>query len=261
VTQQVACIIWSHNVAEAALSFKTLSKAPIKEALIGIKIAPAAESSLELLEKTLRHLPDDYHTPREPITLSQTQLMVGPGAPRSTNVEQKQLGWRFGTKSGRYAVQARTDWFIFSHLAPYSTWPEFSEEAHKIWSIFGSLYSPAGIQAVSIRNLNELSLRLGENVEKYLKFYINVPQGVPQEFRNYFARIELLQSPDTVATLQSGLLPPLPDCARLLLDIELTKTIAPKNEKDLWDAVHSLREPKNQIFFSCITEEWEATLA
>ncbi len=229
--------------------------------MIGIKILQASESTLELLEKALRQLPDDYQTPREPITLSQTQLVVGPGAPSSTNVEQRQLGWRFGTKSGRYAVQARTDWFIFSHLAPYSKWPEFSEEAQKIWSVFGNLYSPVAVQAVSIRNLNELSLGLGENVEKYLKFYINVPQGVPQEFRNYFARIELLQAQDTVAILQSGLLPPLPDRARLLLDIELTKTVAPKNEKDLWDAVHSLREPKNQIFFSCITEEWEATLA
>ncbi len=242
------------------LDFKTLSKAPIKEALIGIRMQQAADSNLGLLENALQVLPDDYQTPREPITLSQTQLTFGPGAPRSANVEQRQLGWRFGAKSKRYAIQARTDWFIFSHLAPYSTWSEFSGEARRIWRVLANVYEPVQVQAVSVRNINEVSLGLGENVEKYLNFYINVPEGVPQEFKNYFARIELHQSEDTVATLQSGLLSMLPNSAQLLLDIEVTKTVASKSEDELWAAIQSLREPKNQIFFSCITKEWEARL-
>ena len=52
----------------------------------------------------------------------------------------------------------------------------------------------------------------------------------------------------------------LPNSAQLLLDIEVTKTTAPKSGEELWAAIHSLREPKNQIFFSCITKEWEARL-
>lgn len=213
-----------------------------------------------MLEGAFTALPDDYQTSREPITLSQTQLDLRPNAPATANVEQKQLGWRFGTKTGKYAIQARTDWFIFSRLPPYTTWGEFAQEAERIWRIFARVYVPSSIQAVSVRFINELSLSTGENVEKYLKFYINVPEGVPQAFVNYFARIELHQSQDTIATIQSGLLPPLPDRARLLLDIELTKTITPKDEKELWAAIHSLREPKNQIFFACITDEWKARL-
>jgi uncharacterized protein (TIGR04255 family) len=87
-----------------------------------------------------------------------------------------------------------------------------------------------------------------------------VPDGVPQSFVNYFARIELTHSPDTTVIIQSGLLPPLPDKARLLLDIEVTKSITPKSNNELWAAVNSLQEPKNQIFFGCITNEWEARL-
>jgi uncharacterized protein (TIGR04255 family) len=221
---------------------------------------PTAESSLELLDNALRELPDDYQTPREPVTLSQTQVTFGPDAPSSAKVEQRQLGWRFGAKNKRYALQTRTDWFIFSHLAPYSTWPEFSSEAQRIWRLLVNIYKPAHVQAVSVRNINEVTLGLGENVEKYLNFYINVPEGVPQEFKNYFARIELHYSEDTVATLQSGLLPVLTSSAQLLLDIEVTKTVAPNSEGELWAAIHGLREPKNQIFFSCITKEWEAKL-
>jgi uncharacterized protein (TIGR04255 family) len=175
-------------------------------------------------------------------------------------VEQRQLGWRFAGKSKRYAVQARTDWFIFSHLAPYTTWPEFSGEAQRVWRIFANVYEPIHTQAVSVRNINEVSLEVGEDVEKYLNFYINVPEGVPQGFKNYFARIELHHSEDIVIALQSGLLSVLPNSAQLLLDIEVTRTVAPKSEDELWAAINSLREPKNQTFFSCITKEWEARL-
>jgi uncharacterized protein (TIGR04255 family) len=245
---------------EAALPFKTLSKAPIKEALIGIRLQ-SADPDLRVLESALQSLPDDYQTQRDPINFAQTQLTFGPGAPQSANVERKQLGWRFGTKSGKYAVQARSDWFIFSHLAPYSTWPQFSEEAHKVWEFLSAIYKPTNIQIVSVRNINEVSLSPGDTVEKYLKFYINVPDGAPQEFKNYFARIELNHSLDTTAILQSGLLSAQPNSAQLLLDIELVKTVAPKDDRELWAAIHSLREPKNQIFFSCITDEWKAKLA
>jgi uncharacterized protein (TIGR04255 family) len=251
----------SQSLRRPTLDFKTLSKAPIKESLIAMRVESAAGSVLGPLQRALQALSDDYNTPREPITLSQTQLSLGPGAGTSANVEHKQLGWRFGTKSGKYAVQARTDWFIFSHLAPYSAWPEFSAEAQRIWRVLADTYKPEAVRSVSVRNINEVSLTPGENVEKYLKFYINVPQGVPQQFQNYFARIELLQSKDTVAIIQSALLlPTSPDRARLLLDIEIVRTIAPHDERELWAAIDSLREPKNQLFFSCITEEWEAKL-
>jgi len=222
---------------------------------------PAAQASLSALQEAFPSLPDDYQTKREPITLGQAQVNFGPDAPKTLSVEQKPLGWRFGTKSGKYAVQARADWFIFSRLPPYTTWDEFAREAEKVWRVFGDAYRPLSIQAVSVRFINELGLSQGEIVEKYLKFYINVPEGAPQNFVNYFARIELMHSADTTVTIQSGLLPPLPDKARLLLDIEVTKTIAPKDENELWDAINSLQEPKNQIFFSCITEEWKARLA
>lgn len=245
---------------EAVLPFKTLSKAPINEALIATRLDPATPAKLGVLEDALSSLPDDYHTKREPITLSQTQLNFGPDAPKTANIEQKQLGWRFGTKSGKYAVQARADWFIFSRLPPYTTWDEFAREAENIWRVLEAPYPPSSIQAVSVRYINELHLNQGENVKKYLNFYINVPEGVPQSFVNYFARIELHHSQDTTVAIQSGLLPPLPDRNRLLLDIEVTKTITPADKGQLWGAINSLREPKNQIFFSCITSEWEARL-
>jgi uncharacterized protein (TIGR04255 family) len=170
------------------------------------------------------------------------------------------LGWRFGTKNGKYAVQARTDWLIFSHLPPYSIWPTFSSEAEKVWKGLRSFYKPTDVRAVTVRNINEVVLSMGDEVERYLNFYINVPKGVPSGFKNYFARIELHYSDDTTAVLQSGLLPAQPNTVPLLLDIELVKTISPKDEKELWAAVYALREPKNQIFFSCITEEWERRL-
>ena len=219
-----------------------------------------ADLNLGRLENALRELPVDYQTPREPITFSQTELTFGPDAPGSASVEHRQLGWRFGATSKRFAVQARTDWFIFSHLAPYSAWPEFSGEAQRVWQMFANVYDPTQTQAVSVRNINEVSLERGENVEKYLNFYIHVPEGVPQGFKNYFARIELHHSKDTVAVLQSGLLSMLPNSAQLLFDIEVTKTVSPKSENELWAAINSLREPKNQIFFSCITKDWESRL-
>lgn len=254
------CIICGPNVVEAVLPFKTLSKAPINEALIATRLNPTAQASLGTLEDAFPSLPDDYQTKREPITLNQTQFNFGPDAPKTLNVEQKQQGWRFATKSGKYAVQARTDWFIFSRLPPYTTWGEFAREAEKIWGVLKDAYRPSSIQAVSVRFINELGLAPGENVEKYLKFYINVPEGVPQTFMNYFARIELHHSPDTTVIIQSGLLPPLPDKARLLLDIEVTKPIKAASNNELWAAINSLQEPKNQIFFGCITSEWEARL-
>jgi uncharacterized protein (TIGR04255 family) len=243
---------------EAALPFKTLSNAPIKEALIGIRVESSG-SSLSALESAFSSLPADYQTKRDPITLMQTQLMFGPDA-KAPNLDQKQLGWRFGTTSGKFAVQARTDWLIFSHLPKYTVWPTFSAEAERVWVALSSVYRPADVKAVTVRYINEVPLNHGESVEKYLKFFINVPEGVPQLFNNYFARIELQQSPDTVAVLQSGLLSIQPSAIQLLLDIELVKTVNPTDAKTLWAAINSLREPKNQIFFSCITEEWEAKL-
>lgn len=126
--------------------------------------------------------------------------------------------------------------------------------------MFGPCYKLQSVKSLSVRYINELHLPLGELVEKYLKFYINVPEGVPQGFSNYFAKIDLTYSADTIATLQSGLLAPVGDSVRLLLDIEITKSITPASEQEMWLAIQSLRQPKNDIFFSCITNEWEAKL-
>jgi len=64
----------SRSLRRRTLDFKTLSNAPINEALIAMRLNPTAHSSLSVLEETLHTLPDDYQTPRVPITLSQTQL-------------------------------------------------------------------------------------------------------------------------------------------------------------------------------------------
>lgn len=249
----------SSGKLEVLLSFGTLRNAPIREALIGICLQPGA-ADLAQIEEAIQHLPDEYQTPKESIHLAQTQLTFGPGAADAANVDRKQLGWRFGSKSRKFAVQARTDWLIFSHLSPYSTWPEFSAEARRVWSVLRDVYQPACVQRLSVRNINEVKLGPGEQVEKYLRFYINVPEGVPQLFNNYFARIELHHSPDINAILQSGLLSVQEHSALLLMDIELLKIVHPQTDNDLWQSVDSLREPKNQIFFSCITREWEARL-
>jgi uncharacterized protein (TIGR04255 family) len=145
-------------------------------------------------------------------------------------------------------------------LGEYSQWPEFFDEARRVWGALRDLYRPAYAQAISVRFINELTIGVGESLDKYLKFYINVPDGVPQGFKNYFARIELFHSRDTIAILQSGLLSAQQSGAQLLLDIELVKNLETTKEEELWNAINELREPKNQIFFSCITEEWEAKL-
>ena len=254
--------MYNQSVAQrggSTLADKHLSKAPIKEAIVGGTVAPALPvSALPELQRCLAKLQD--YNPPEPIIFGQAQLTFGPQQPPASQFQQQHLGWRSVSKNGLHVVQARLDAFFFSRLFPYADWAEFTSHAQKAARVVERLYGSSPVNTAVVRYINELSLPFNEKLEEYVNFYVYLPPQFPQHITNMFMRLELQQAADTIVVLHSGFLPAVDNRARLLLDIEVRRTVNSVPMERAWSAIDALREVKNQIFFSCLTEKLEATL-
>lgn len=200
--------------------------------------------------------------PPVPIMLNQAELTFTPNQPPQQKIAQQQLGWRSESKNGLYVLQTRLDGFFFSRLFPYTTWEEFVSEGRTAARSLERIYTGAELKAVVVRYINELGLPVLERLEEYVKFYVFLPPELPQYMNTMFSRVELQDSPqsDTTVIVNSGFLPPVSTTeVRLLLDIEIKRNLR-RGRQEIWEDIESLRDMKNGIFFSCLTDKMETKL-
>jgi len=236
--------------------YRRLSKPPLREALIDIRISQ--ELPVSSVDKLSVHQLDGFEVPiemrRGKIAIQFSPDMSAPlPLPGSA---QEGFGWRYSTADGSRVVQFRRDGATFSILKGYQDWNEARSSARILWEQYREWNSPAKVSRLAVRYINVLSLPMGIDFDLFLTAAPRIPPDLPQMLSGFFQRTVIPFSTDGTTAVVTQALEPLHDnIVPVVLDIDVWYNVSLEvDASEIWIQLDRLRDIKNQIFFSSITE-------
>lgn len=240
------------------------SRAPITEALIDLRIAPAQGFSVEDLAVIWEAVADRYPTREEEHVQYQQMSFVGTELMQSGGGHQLN-GFRFVSSDQRETFYARLDGFAFSIRAPYDRWESFRDEARSLWDLYRSVAMPEGVTRSAMRYINRIDIpnaTAGVRLEDYLRTHPEISADFPEDglMSNFFMQVQIWQqdlgcwlivneAPEP--SLEEGTL-----SVRLDLDLFREQYEEPwpvDNDTIIWELLERLHDRKNQVFEASIT--------
>lgn len=244
------------------MDYPHYSRAPLIEAVIDIR-AETSSGAIERLESLAASLKDDFPV-QGPINQGQFELAFAPSE-KATEPQVKssteRLGFRLANQTAGRVLQLRTNGMTFSHLAPYSDWKTFSGEARRYWQQYCESAGPSQVVRLAVRYINRIDLP-GDPVEPkdFFNLYPKTPEDIPTDITGMFLQLRMPQADiGAEAVINSALADSQRDDAiSVVLDFDLFKQVALRPDaydSAIWEELEALRERKNRLFNSCITEK------
>ncbi|MEX2410637.1 MAG: TIGR04255 family protein, partial [Candidatus Paceibacterota bacterium] len=164
----------------------------------------------------------------------------------------------FTNEEGNKKVQFRKDGFTFNQLKPYSNWDKFSKEAFKYWNIYKKEILPESIDRIALRYINKIDLPLTDDLN-FTEYFLNFPQ-LPsifeQGYLSLFHRIKAqCRKGDFIANVVSNFEKPEDNYLPFILDIDVYGLRDFSINENLNEEFLKIRENKNEIFESLITDK------
>lgn len=234
-----------------------LSRAPITEALIDIRATVGSSCTPARLLDAKRLLRDSF-----PVAKDQKATQVAVETGRDFAATTTDLGLRgvfLYSKDELDVVQFRMDGFTFNRLKPYTRWEQILPLALEAFSTFVALTEPTAVTRIAVRYINHVPVS-GTHRDALTALHtgLALPADLPGDFRSYGFKAQL-DHPDgrthanLVQAVESGL---RPGTFSVLIDIDVYRNAPelPMTTDELAREFESLREYKNQIFFSTLTD-------
>lgn len=235
-----------------------LENAPITEALIDLRVKLPANVKTGAFLDLGATLHDRYPNTQEGrIVQSGFEVKAGEG-PLTFAKDKGIHGYLFSSADGLNVAQFRLDGYTFNRLRPYTSWESVFPEAWSLWQLYSERTSPEFVSRVAVRYINRLELPLPiQDLSRYLTAPPEVPEGLPQTMSGFLTRV-VIQEPDTslAANITQSLEGGEGQYVTIILDIDVYKTeqFEVRDER-IERTFKQLRNLKNRIFFSSITEE------
>jgi uncharacterized protein (TIGR04255 family) len=234
-----------------------LSKAPITEALLDIRVEAARETTLTTLAGFHDFVRDRYPQ-REERRFEQIELQLDAVGGTRFSRAGAATGYLMKAPSNEKVVQARLDGFTLNKLRPYETWELLRDEARELWDTYVRVASPQRVTRVALRFINRLELPLPlPSFKEYVLTLPEVAPSLPQELADFFMRLVIPKPEiDAAVILHETLAPPNdPDHLPMILDIDAFATVAlDPASPEVWSRLELLRDFKNEIFFGSVSE-------
>jgi uncharacterized protein (TIGR04255 family) len=233
-----------------------LSHPPLREAIIDIRLANELPSSF--VERMSGQKVDGFEA-SVPIWRRKFTLQLGleessvPGSGGNTN---ERFGWRYTTTDGSKVCLFRRDGATFSVLRGYTNWEEAKASARNLWEKYCTVGSPKEVSRLAVRYINVLDIPGATDIDLYLTAGPRIPPQLPQVLNGFLHRMVIPFSSDgTTAIVTQALEPPSGGGVPIVLDIDVAYTTKLEvNSPVIWAEFDRLRDIKNRIFFSSVTE-------
>lgn len=248
-------------MSESVQEYRHLSKAPIVEAVIDIRVKLPSDFKLEVFHPLRAQMAENYPGFEEQQIIEQTiKQEPGQSAEFSTRISGIH-GHRLLSKDGKNVVQLRRDGFTFSRLNPYTKWEEVFSEAWRLWGMYVGTAKPDEVSRIAVRYINRLLLPVPfTDPTKYLNAPPAVAEGWPSNMSAFVTRIVVNDPESDIAVNVSQALEPQPPGDQthmpLIMDIDAYQnvTLSP-DDVTIVERFARLREMKNRIFFNGLTAE------
>lgn len=247
-----------HLFDSAGMNRRLYRTPPVVEAVVDIHVARSAPVTLAELGRFYESESELYPSRQG---VHSAALRIDPKSGVVLQHEAKLLGYRLTNSLRSCIAQARTNGFAFSRLAPYVSWEEWKEEAHRLWDVYRSTVRPDEVNRIAVRYINRVDIPLtrGKRMRDYFTVYPQLPECLPGAASSFLMQLEL-----AIPDVESGRLvlnmgrvdPPTPNVVSVLLDLDLFRQVAmPSGDDRVWEIVEELHERENTIFESCITDD------
>lgn len=245
----------SSTIVNRMATQRNLARPPISEALVDLRTsAPQPEQAFKDLAERLKPRFPKFNTSQT----FQTQMGLKDGKMLPTQGEVAFRGVQLRNEDETLAVQFRVDGFTLNNLSRYIGGDQLLAEAASLWADFVRACQPAGVNRIALRYINklELPIQAGDDFTKFLTSPPDMPPGCPESVSEFLIRVVAHEpdSPGLVVITQR--LTHEEGKAIIYLDIDASEQGDFGNEPKTHGVVLGrLRELKNRVFFSLITDE------
>jgi uncharacterized protein (TIGR04255 family) len=243
--------------------FPLLSKAPISEALLDIRVTLPSSIGLDDMGTFHDSVKDRFPIKKDRVSF-QGGFQLEDGKPTAIPVSGGTDGYLFESPTEQKVVQARLDGFTFNKLKPYENWKKFSSEARELWDAYVRVAHPEKITRIALRYINRIEIPLPvKDFKEYIHTTPEVARELPQGLAHFFMRLVIPYAAEGATVVVTETMENVTDSGRLpiILDIDASKEIDyVPDSKVIWKDFEKLRELKNQVFFESITQKTKELL-
>lgn len=151
--------------------------------------------------------------------------------------------------------------FAVSQLGVYPSWDHFHKRIERDWSVWKKVAGYEKITQIGMRFINRIDVPIDEDGkarhEDYLTLRIELPEAYP-DTAGYAIMAHLpLEKLKAIAHINSGTIvpSPVPKFGAFLLDIDIVRMVdVPQKDADIENLLLEMREEKNRLFESFITD-------
>ena len=234
-------------------NWPTLSKAPIVEGLIDIRVERSAGATAAGLKAACDELAAEFPSRQEQHTIVAQFSFSSDANTTSSTTEQDPDGIILRSADEKWVVQFRLDGFTISRLHPYGTWDELKAKASALWAKYSEAAKPIKVVRIASRFVNRVQMPPGESFDKtFLTNFVMGP-SLPQSVAGYLLRVVIpFEEQNAVAIVTQSLDVGDKEC---ILDLD-TFSVQPQGiaENEMWSKLDNLRDVKNRLFFGSFTE-------
>lgn len=230
-----------------------LPRPPIVEAILAFEV-PYVEDLSATLDQ-FHILVRDRFTMREDQRATRLVFATGEQTPAIA-------GATLTSQDRQEVIRLNDRSFAYHHLRPYPGWGSFARFAEDLWTRYVEAFQPVAVTELRLRYLNRIELPLPiHEIEDYVGSYPRLPSAIDTGMTGYLMQFSLTDdSVPARAQVTQRLEYDDEDVLRgrlpLVFDIEVSRRGQfPTIGDGLWSTVESLREYKNRLFFSSITDK------
>lgn len=240
----------------SAAVMPSYKRPPITEAVIELRFGQ--QFSGKTIEKAASRLRREYvHYEQD----QQLEVMLDMDAQKSQFVPGPP-GVRLSSQDRADVTILRPDAFVSSRLAPYCGWEAFIERVQRDWGIWRGEAGAVKLARIGVRYINRIDIpKPSDDTKIELKDFLNVwPHTPPLDWGPLtgfaFQATRPLNRDECYVRLYSGSVEsPLVGHAALALDLDIFReSTLPMRDDELWALLGRIREMKNSLFESCVTD-------
>jgi len=260
-------------VQQSTPGFPRLTKAPIVEAIIDLRVRLPSEFDIARFKTLHSQFQTDY--PKvEDQKVVEHKFEHAPGKQTSHSVQDHGIqGYLFRSADDANVVQFRRNGFTFNRLKPYTSWEQVFPEATRFWKLYVETCRPIEISRIAVRYINRLMLP-GPHLD--YSDYLSAPPALPGSATSSLTRLHpemstgprfvsgfvsrvVINDPDAhiTAAVVQALEPPSEDrYIPVILDIDVfQQNVSNLDAVAVLNRFGKLRDIKNRVFFGSITDK------
>lgn len=249
-----ATLTMSRTSTSGSRSYPRLSRPPLREALVDIRLDKKLHESLLPSLKTFDA--PGFSAVRD-IKFGGVKLELPREKLASATVTSDEIiGARFDNEDKSQVLQVRRDGMTLSILRGYQSWDVTRDVIKPLWIKFANLAGPVNVSRLAVRYINAITVPSNEDYDDYFTAGPRIPEGLPQILNGFLQRV-VIPFPSANQAIVTQVLETLtPASSTAILDIDvfgpcMLDALAP----EIWNILDQLNAFATRVFFASVTDK------